>query len=72
MTAIGQIRHDLHRGEVLGVFPQIQKLAQKKMRRESNFIDILFHGILFLNSHRLLFFVTQKSQKSQKVVAGDK
>ena len=45
MTAIGQIRHDLHRGEVLRVFLQVQKLAQKKMRRESYFIEILFHGL---------------------------
>ena len=33
MTAISQICHDLHRGDVLGVFVQIQELAQLKMRR---------------------------------------
>ena len=44
-AAIGQIRHNLHRGNVLWVLLQIQKLAQKKMRRESYFIEILFHGL---------------------------
>ena len=44
-AAIGQIRHDLHRGNVLRVLLQIQKLAQFKMRREFYFIEILFHGI---------------------------
>ena len=31
MTAISQICHDLHRGDVLGVFVQIQELPQKEM-----------------------------------------
>ena len=53
MTAISQIRHDLHRGNVLRIFFQIQKLVQKKVRRQANtiefacFILILFHGIVF-------------------------
>ena len=47
MTAISQICHDLNRGDVLRVFPQIQKLAQLKMRRQSDVIEILFHGIVF-------------------------
>ena len=47
VTAISQIRHDLHCGDVLRVFPQIQKLAQLKMRRQSDVIEILFHGIVF-------------------------
>ena len=64
-TAIGQIRHDLHRGEVFRVFLQIQKLAQKKMRREFYFIEILFHGILNYNSPRYFFILTQISQISQ-------
>ena len=33
MTATSQICHDLHRGDVLGVFVQIQELSQKEMRR---------------------------------------
>ena len=33
MAAISQICHDLHRGDVLGVFVQIQELSQKEMRR---------------------------------------
>ena len=33
ITAKSQIRHDLHRGGVLRIFPHIQKLAQFKMRR---------------------------------------
>ena len=33
MTAISQICHDLHRGDVLGVFVQIQELAQSEVRR---------------------------------------
>ena len=32
MTAISQICHDLHRGDVLGVFVQIQELAQSEVR----------------------------------------
>ena len=28
MAAVGQIRHDLHRGDVLRIFLQIEKLAQ--------------------------------------------
>ena len=38
MTAVSQIRHDLHRGNILRIFLQIQKLAQLKVRRESRFI----------------------------------
>ena len=44
-ATIGQICHSLHRGDILGVFFQIQKLAQIKMRREFYFIEILFHGL---------------------------
>jgi len=47
VTAISQIRHDLHCGDVLRIFPHIQKLAQLKMRRQSDVIEILFHGIVF-------------------------
>ena len=53
MTAIGQIRHGLHRREVLRVFLEIEELAQQKMRREFYFIEILFHNNLFLFSRRV-------------------
>ena len=33
MTAISQIHHDLHRGNILRIFLQIQKLAQLKVGR---------------------------------------
>ena len=33
MAAIGQIRHDLHRGDILWVLAQVEELAQLKMRR---------------------------------------
>ena len=33
MAAIGQIGHGLHRGDVLGVFPQMEEFAQLEMRR---------------------------------------
>ena len=33
MAAIGQICHDLHRGDVLGVLAQVEELAQLKMLR---------------------------------------
>ena len=45
MAAVGQIRHDLHRGNILRVLPQLQKLAQLKMLRQSNVIKIIFHGV---------------------------
>ena len=45
-AAIGQIRYRLHRGDVLRIFLQIQKLAQLKVLGKLYFIEILFHGIL--------------------------
>ena len=33
MTAISQISHHLHLGDILGVFTQVEKLAQLKMLR---------------------------------------
>ena len=47
MTAISQIRHNLHRRNILRIFLQVQKLAQLKMRRQPDVIEILFHGIVF-------------------------
>jgi hypothetical protein len=44
MTAVGHVDHSLHRGDVRGVFLQIQKLAQPKMLRQLDIIEILFHG----------------------------
>ena len=38
MTAISQIHHDLHRGNILRIFLQIQKLAQLKVRRQPDVI----------------------------------
>ena len=58
MTAVSQIRHHLHRGDVLGVFLQIQKLAQKKVLRELDFIEIFFHEILF-------FILAQRCRETQ-------
>ena len=48
MAAVGQVRHDLHRGDVFRVFAQIQELAQNKMCGESDVIDVLFHGCVWL------------------------
>ena len=45
ITAESKIRHDLHRGNILRVLPQLQKLAQLKMLRQSNVIKIIFHGV---------------------------
>ena len=38
MTAISQIHHDLHRGNILRIFLQIQKLAQLKVGRQPDVI----------------------------------
>ena len=48
MAAVGQICHDLHRGDVFRVFAQIQELTQNKMCGESDVIDVLFHGCVWL------------------------
>ena len=47
MATVGHVGHGLHRGDVRGVFLQIQKLAQPKMLRQLDVIEILFHGFWF-------------------------
>ena len=44
LATVLQVKHDLRRWQVIGVLPQIEELAQHKMRRESDVIELcVFH-----------------------------
>ena len=43
VAAVGQVRHDLQRGDVRGVLAQVQELRQPEMGGESRVIDLVFH-----------------------------
>lgn len=44
LATILQVKHDLHRGQVVGVLLQVEKLREHKMLRQSNVIELCaFH-----------------------------
>lgn len=44
VAAVGEVCHDLHRGDVFRVLAQIEELAQRKVCGEACVIEILVHG----------------------------
>ena len=47
VTAVGQVYHILHCGNVLWVLAQIEELAQLKVRRDEDIIYLCFHGNVY-------------------------